>query len=398
MWNASEMIAQAAAFQPALRIMQVSGNVQSPVPLDAWPTDGLVPWQAPLGAGGNATGPLLGFSAACYIFGSTVYDEHLARGVPVGLIHSAHGGTSIQAWLSPASADECGDNSNSWNSSVLYNSNIHPLVVGPASIAAVYWYQGEEDCGIGAQETFWRAGWYGCSLRSLIRDWRARLADDGVFWIEQQLHAWLHTADIGLPTFRAAQLTALAEPRTALSTAFDGGDPAAAMAGEPGGTVHSHAKFVPGRRAAAALAGAFYNLSVPYLNPRYASATARSASNATHTLIDVTVELSDVPAGGLVMRGWEPESNSSHCPTERSIPAASCDWWAVQVNDGASTWYNATGALTPDARGVVLSVAAVGRGLAPVATRNGFADWPVVSVYSAEGLPLQPWLRPVNAV
>jgi len=196
---------------------------------------------------------------------------------------------------------------------------------------------------------------------------------------------------------RAAQLAALAEPRTALSTAFDGGDPAAAMAGSPGGTVHSHDKFVPGRRAAAALAGAFYNLSVPFVNPRYASAVARGTSNATHTLIDVTVDLAFVPTA-LVLRGWEPLSNSSHCPTERAVNASYCDWFAVQVNDATFSWHNASVALTPDARGVVLSVAAPGRGLAAVATRNGFSDWPVVTVYSAEGLPLQPWSRPLNAV
>ena len=122
MWNVSEILAHAVALQPVLRIMQVSGNLQSPVPLDAWPTSGLVPWQPPLGVDGNTTGPLLGFSAVCFIMGSTLADEHLAGRVPVGLIHSSHGGTSIQAWASPEGAAQCGDNSNSWNTSVLYNS------------------------------------------------------------------------------------------------------------------------------------------------------------------------------------------------------------------------------------------------------------------------------------
>ena len=236
-------------------------------------------------------------------------------------------------------------------------------------------------------------------LRALIRDWRAALRDESVFWVEQHLHAWLHTNDIGLATMRSAQLHALAEPHTALSTAFDGGDPAAAMAGQPGGTVHSHDKFIPGRRAAAALAGAFYNLSVPYLNPRYARATASAVSTATHTAVAVAVELAPetVTPAGLVLRGWEPGSNSSHCPTERAVNASYCDWFAIQVNDApVGSWHNASVALTADGRGLVLSANVPGRGLAAVATRNSWSDWPVATVYSAEGLPLMPWLRPVS--
>lgn len=38
-----------------------------------------------------------------------------------------------------------------------------------------------------------------------------------------------HTDDIGLTTLRWAQMKALRQPRTAYSTAFDGGDPADAM-------------------------------------------------------------------------------------------------------------------------------------------------------------------------
>jgi hypothetical protein len=137
MANASDLVAQAAGLT-ALRIYQVSGNAQSNVSLNEFPTDGLVPWQAPLAGGSNAT--LLGFSAVCWILGTTLQGEHLGSAVPVGLLHSSHGGTSIQAWLSPAAAP-CGDNANSWPSSVLYNSNIHPLTLGPVALKSVYYYQ-----------------------------------------------------------------------------------------------------------------------------------------------------------------------------------------------------------------------------------------------------------------
>jgi len=405
MWNVTDIVTAASAVSRTLRLFVVNGNTQSQTPLQEWPASYLTPWQPPIG-GENST--LLSFSAACYLMGYTLTTEYIP-GVPLGLILSAHGGTSIQAWLSPQSVNSCGDNSNSWNSSVLYNSNFHPATVGPLSLAGVYWYQGEQDCGLGATETYWRSGWYGCSLRALIRDWRARLGDPSLFWLEQQLHAWIHSQtpgpngpDIGLATFRATQIKVLQEPSTALSTAFDGGDPGAAMAGSPGGTVHSKAKHIPARRAAAALAGRYYKIpAVPYLNPRYSDALATSTSNGTHTILSVTITLApgSVGPGGLVQRGWEPASNSSHCPSERGVNASSCDWFSIQVNDEVLSWLNASVSLLEGDDSIVLTATARGAGLAAIATRNGFSDWPVVSVYSVDGgLPLMPWLAPINAV
>ena len=394
MHNASDIVAHAATLK-LLRIFQVSGNAQSDVPLPQFPASGLVPWQAPL-AGGNGT--LLGFSAVCFIMGSTLYEEHLGSAVPIGLLHSSHGGTSIQAWQSPAGCNSCGDNSNSWNSSVLYNSNIFPLVVGPVALKGAYFFQGEQDCGIGASETYYRAQWWGCSIQALISDWRSVLHDDTIFFVVQQLHAWLHTDDIGLAVFRHAQAKALLLPGVAMAVAFDGGDPASAMAGAPGGTVHSHQKFIPGRRSAAAFAGALYKLPVAFVSPAYQAATARSFSNATHTVLKVVVAVATA-SPPLTLRGWEPESNSSHCPTERAINASYCSWFGIQANDAANfqgTWYNATPAIGEDGVSVVLTAVAPGPGKAVVATSNGWSDWPVTTVYDSAGLPLNTWLKLLN--
>ena len=65
-----------------------------------WPTDGLVTWQPPLGSGpALSNNTLLGFSAVCWIMGATLYTEYLDATVPIGLIHSSHGGSSIQVML-----------------------------------------------------------------------------------------------------------------------------------------------------------------------------------------------------------------------------------------------------------------------------------------------------------
>ena len=395
MANASAIVSAAASLE-YLRIFAVSGNLNSSVPLAEWPTSGLTPWQPPITSSGNGT--LLGFSAVGFIMGSTLYTDYLGGAVPIGIIHSSHGGSSIQAWQRAAAVRECGDPSNSWPSSVLYNSNVNPMTVGPLALKGAYYYQGEQDVGIGATESYWRAMWYGCSLQAMIRDFRVFMNDANLFFVVQQLHAWLHTNDIGLAVFRRAQLKALNLARVAISTAFDGGDPASAMAGSPGGTVHSHMKFIPGRRTAAAFAGALYGLNVPWRNPEIADATALGVSNTSHTSLTVTVSFKpgSITTAGLVLRGYDSMSNSSHCPTERAVNASYCDWFSIQSNDGAFTWHNASAALSPDSQRIVLTAVVPQPGLAAVATRNGWSDWPVVTVYSAEGFPVMPWLSPIN--
>jgi hypothetical protein len=232
----------------------------------------------------------------------------------------------------------------------------------------------------------------------MISDWRQLLGSPQLPFIVEQLHAWLHTDDIGLALMRQAQLQALNLPAVGLSTAFDGGDPASAMAGEPGGTVHPHNKFIPARRAAATYAGQFLGLPVPYLNPRYRSATATSSSNASATVLTVRVDfLPGTVGSGLQLLPWDAASNSSHCPTERAINASYCDWFAIQVNDNAvnGTWHNSSVQVSGDGQALLLT-AVVPRGLSAVATRNGYSDWPVVTAYTREGFPVLTWKEDIN--
>jgi sialate O-acetylesterase len=107
LWNVTDVVREAGS-RPALRLFAASGNDGSATPRPQFNTDGLVPWQAPLG--NNASAPsnatLMGYSAACYLFGATLFD-YLGGAVPVGLVLSAHGGSSILAWQSPASVYTC---------------------------------------------------------------------------------------------------------------------------------------------------------------------------------------------------------------------------------------------------------------------------------------------------
>jgi len=205
MRNATAIARAAASLQTGLRIF-TSGNIpgyaptQSPVPLNNLPAKNLYAWQPPLGVAGDDNSTLLATSAACFLMGSTLYTEypnHVGPGatspaVPIGLVVSAYGGSSIQAWQSPSSVNGCGDTSGKWPSSVLYNSNVHPFTVGPLAMAGTYWYQGEEDTGTAA-----RSNWYTCALQALIVDWRALFKDAGLFWVVQQLHAYALPASYG---------------------------------------------------------------------------------------------------------------------------------------------------------------------------------------------------------
>ena len=400
MHNASAIVQAAVDLQDGLRLFTAGSipgyaKTQSHVPLNHLQRNGHA-WQPPLGTAsgiGSSNTTLLQFSAACYIMGATLYQEHLSASVPVGLMVSAYGGSSIQAWQSPASVDLCGDTDGKWPSSVLYNSQVHPLTVGPLALAGVYWYQGEEDVG-----TVARANWYGCALPAMIRGWRSLFRDQSIFWVVQQLHAWALPVSYkdALATFRQAQLKALQLPGVEVATAFDGGDPELAMRGDPVGTVHSRYKTIPARRAALAFAGGYYSESVAYMNPRYADATATRTSHATNSSIRVVVQVQGLGASErLTHVHYESESNSSHCPTERNISIAICDWFAIQIDDTPSSWLNASVMIGDDGHSIVLT-AVVGVGRSAIATRFGWNSWPVVTVYSTSGIPLVPWKRPIN--
>ena len=60
----------------------------------------------------------------------------------------------------------------------------------------------------------------------------------------------------------------------------------------------------------------------------------------------------------------------------------------MQLSDGQ--WYNASVAVSGDGGAIELTVDDVAQGLVPVATKNGWADWAVVNVYSGT-LPVVPW-------
>ncbi|MFT7234107.1 MAG: sialate O-acetylesterase [Cyclobacteriaceae bacterium] len=110
------------------------------------------------------------FSAVAYFFGQQLQE---ILDVPVGLIHTSWGGSSVQAWMSQESISlqqevnlEDVDISNKTNHipTALFNAMINPLI--PYTIKGMLWYQGESNRKEPEkyQELF----------PAMVKDWRSR--------------------------------------------------------------------------------------------------------------------------------------------------------------------------------------------------------------------------------
>ncbi|MFO7672547.1 MAG: sialate O-acetylesterase [Lutibacter sp.] len=116
------------------------------------------------------------FSAVAYLFGSQLQE---ILEVPVGLIHTSWGGSSVQAWMSKEALSEYRtvnlddvDISNKPNQipTVLFNGMINPIV--QYTIKGAIWYQGESNV--------WEHKLYKKIFPSMVKDWRTRW-DNGDF-------------------------------------------------------------------------------------------------------------------------------------------------------------------------------------------------------------------------
>jgi len=90
------------------------------------------------------------FSAIAYYFGKELM---LDQNIPIGLINSSQGGSSIRSWAPSLSTP---------GTETLYNSKIHPYTHMP--IRGVIWYQAEANVGDGSA--------YTPKMQTLVDEWR----------------------------------------------------------------------------------------------------------------------------------------------------------------------------------------------------------------------------------
>lgn len=252
------------------------------------------------------------------------------------------------------------------------------------------------------------AKYYGCAQTAMIEMWREYFKHPTAFFGFVELEPWCQRNGANcvgpestqtkpiLADFRAGQLSSLDLPHVGFAIATDIGDPTG-----PFSSIHPRNKKVVGKRLAAAALTIAYGIPTVYLPPTYTSAAAVVA-DAGFGIVDiaVTVQFDNVPTT-LVPA-------DDHCKTEHpyNVSANQCAWFSISVTTGAGAGMqvvdlNASAAVGADGRSLVLSATATSTSAARVggadgtagkiATAFGWGAWPINTIVSAEGLPLQPW-------
>lgn len=248
--------AAAAANHPNVRLLRL------PLVLNRSPQPDVVAQWSVCEAG---TATVSGFSSVLFHFGTRLHAE---LGIPVGLIHTAWGGTRIEPWTPPegfASVDslkklsESVQNADSdfekakveainpfaqwldtarqaaeagtiipdppaWprhaistnqSPTALYNAMVHPLV--PFAIRGVVWYQGESNRGDGMA--------YADKMKALIQGWRAVWNQGDFPFYFVQLAPYTYGGSVtALPEMWEAQTASMAIPNTGMAVIVDIGN------------------------------------------------------------------------------------------------------------------------------------------------------------------------------
>ncbi len=108
------------------------------------------------------------FSAVGQLFAMSLRESEKLKDVPIGLIRSSYGGTTVEAWISPEVLKEKFANEKmresmfGWKPGSMYNGMIAP--VKPYGIRGAIWYQGESNSGFPDE--------YTRTFPGMIADWR----------------------------------------------------------------------------------------------------------------------------------------------------------------------------------------------------------------------------------
>ncbi len=328
------------------------------------------------------------FSAVAYFFGRKLHEE---LRVPIGLIHTAWGGTCVEAWTPLEDLEACKaaapifgwwrsimksfpqrlkkfqEVHGRWKEAAarakeegrplpeepypplgpghdhqpagLYNAMVHPLV--PFGIKGVIWYQGEANVG--------RARQYKTLFPLLIRSWRKAWGQGPFPFLFVQL-AGFGKWDYKLwPWLREAQEAALELPETGMATAVDIGEK---------DNIHPRNKQDVGLRLALVALARVYGKKIEYSGPRFESMRVEgSRALISFTHVD----------GGLVSKTGPNLAGFVVAGEDRIFHPA-----RARIEGGC----------------VVVTSPKVSR---PSAVRYAWAGFPACSLYNRAGLPAPPF-------
>lgn len=174
------------------------------------------------------------FSSTCWYFGESLVDEMGEDAVPIGLVHTAYGGSKIEQWLDNATIAECA------NASIgVSNAEFHATRVLPytdMTLKGWVWYQGENDMHNYFGNSILKTG-YSCLMTKLVSTWRTLWSTTAGTTVPDAAFGVVTLAASGgeggadISAMRVAQaggygvLPNVAMPNTFLAHAYDLSDP-----------------------------------------------------------------------------------------------------------------------------------------------------------------------------
>lgn len=225
------------ANNPLIRVLYVEKNLKT----DTLPTKG---WQI---AQGKELAPI---SAVAYFFAKTLSDS---LKIPIGIISSSWGGTSIETWTSEKR----------------FEKMIKPII--PYTLKGFLWYQGEANVLNGDTKE------YVYKQKALIDKWRTNWKDSTLSFYYVQLAPYAYSSrrkDVNgiawdaLPKFWEAQTSCLSISRTGMAVTTD-------LVDNPR-DIHPSYKWIVGERLARIALNKNYGKShIEYSGPTFKSLTTK---------------------------------------------------------------------------------------------------------------------------
>jgi sialate O-acetylesterase len=354
--NSKEEIA--AAEHPQIRLFNVPGHVQGPVPSD----DPRGSWQL------CSPNTIRGFSAVGYFFGRSLQKE---LNVPIGLVGTNWGGTRIEPWTPPVgfqqvpqlkdyvasldSIDPTKPGKPKGGATYIYNGMVHGLI--PLSVRGAIWYQGESNAGDGLRYEYLK--------EALVKGWRTVFENNNLSFYWVQLANFQgpnnNPAGGGWGPVREGQRRALRLPNTGMAVIIDVGNAR---------DIHPRNKQDVGARLALLALAKDYGRDIVPCGPLYKS--MKIEGNKIRISFDHV-------GGGLITAKKEGLN-----PTQETS-GAELTHFAIQADDGKWHWAKAN----IDGETVVVWAEGV---VKPKHVRFGYQSNPVgINLYNKQGLPASPF-------